>query len=260
MNYLIYYILLVVLGIVIFKYYIKQIIVFEYEKGLKYVKGKFKGILEPGQYWYFNFMTSIIKVDIRPSYVSICGQEVLSLDGVTLKVTLVIQYQVVEPDIAINKIQKYQDAVYTELQLALREIIGNTLVDDLLEKRNEISKKLMEMREEKILSFGIKLLSVNVKDIMFPGSLKDIFAQVVKAKKEGLAALEKARGETAALRNLANAAKMIESNPNLINLRLIQSLGTSGNTLVLGMPSQPIEFPIKIKDKKLDEITETNLE
>jgi len=84
---------------------------------------------------------------------------------------------------------------------------------------------------------------------MFPGKLKEIFAQVINAKKEGLAALEKARGETAALRSLANAAKMIENNPNLMQLRLLQTLGqSSGNTLILGMPSNTSPVPIKSKE------------
>jgi hypothetical protein len=89
------------------------------------------------------------------------------------------------------------------------------------------------------------LISVNLKDIMFPGKLKEIFAQVVNAKKEGLAAIEKARGETAALRHLANAAKMIDGNPNLMPLRLVQALGeASGNTLILGMPPQSMPVPV----------------
>jgi hypothetical protein len=82
-----------------------------------------------------------------------------------------------------------------------------------------------------------------VKDIMFPGELKNVFAKVLKAKKEGLAVLEKARGETAALRNLANAAKMLEGNPALMQLRILQSLDTgAGNTVVFGLPEM---LPIK---------------
>jgi regulator of protease activity HflC (stomatin/prohibitin superfamily) len=92
---------------------------------------------------------------------------------------------------------------------------------------------------------SLRLISVNLKDIMFPGKLKEIFAQVVQARKQGLAALEKARGETAALRNLANVAKMIEGNPNLLQLRLVQALGeAAGNTLILGMPSQSVPVPV----------------
>jgi regulator of protease activity HflC (stomatin/prohibitin superfamily) len=249
MNYLITLIFVISLGVILLKFGIKLITIFEYERGLKYFKGKFKEIIDPGQYWYIPFFSNIRKVDVRPAYVSITGQEVLSSDGVTLKVSLATKYQIIDPNIAIHNVQNYQEALYLELQLALREIIGNATIDNLLENRNEFSIKLMEMTENKAQELGLKLLAVNIKDIMFPGQLKQIFAQVVKARKEGQAALEKARGETAALRNLANAAKMIESNPNLIHLRLIQSLGeSSGNTLVLGMPSQTATLPIKSKE------------
>ena len=229
---------------------IQRMTVFEYERGVKYVRGKFETILEPGQYWYFPFFTHIQKVDIRPCFVSITGQEVLSSDGVTLKVSLAAKYEIVDPHTALHKAQNFQEALYLELQLALREIIGAAAIDDLLEQRQEFSKRLLELTATKIQELGLKLLSVNIKDILFPGPLKQMFAQVVKARKEGQAALEKARGETAALRNLANAAKMIESNPNLLQLRILQAIGeSSGNTLVLGMPSQTTTIPIKRKDK-----------
>ncbi len=246
MQYLILVVLAVVV-VIIFKLTIKRITILEYEKGLKYVRGKFRKIVEPGQYWYLPFFSMIQKVDIRPCFVSITGQEVLSSDGVTLKLSLAANYQVSDPNTAINKVQNYQEALYLELQLALRQIVSSANIDTILENRNDLSKKLMEMTETRIQELGLKLISVNLKDIMFPGQLKQIFAQVVKARKEGLAALEKARGETAALRNLANAAKMIESNPSLMQLRLLQSLGeSSGNTLILGMPAQSTVFPVKI--------------
>jgi hypothetical protein len=102
------------------------------------------------------------------------------------------------------------------------------------------------MTQAKAEELGLRLISVGLKDIMFPGKLKDVFAQVVSARKEGLAALYKARGETAALRNLANAAKMIESNPSLMQLRILQALGgSSGNSLVLGLPTHTTPIPIR---------------
>lgn len=223
----------------------RRITIFEYEKGLKYAKGKFKSVVGPGQHWYIPYFTSIRKIDVRPRFISITGQEVLSSDGVTIKVSLAANYEITDPNIAINKVMSYEQALYLELQLALREIIGAVDIDTLLNGRNEISNKLMDIMAPKISELGLKLISVNLKDIMFPGKLKEIFAQVVNAKKEGLAALERARGETASLRNLANAAKMIEGNPNLMQLRLVQALGEStGNTLILGMPSQSIPIPI----------------
>ena len=227
---------------------LRRITIYEYQKGLKYSKGKFAGILETGQYWYIRFWTTIICIDSRSSYVSVPGQEVLTADGVTLKVSVIAMYEIVDPYQAVNQIQDYRDALYSILQVNVREIIGNTSAEQLLQTRNEIDQKLIDGTKEKIKNIGLNLLSINLKDIMFPGQLKQIFAQVVKAKQEGLAALEKARGETAALRNLSNAAKMFESNPNLLQLRLIHALGESGgNTIVFGMNSQQSFVPVQIK-------------
>lgn len=248
MEYLYTVIVIAAAAFILIKFYTKRIVIFEHERGLKYNKGKFVGILKPGLYRYISYFNSISKVDIRPTYIAIPGQEVLSSDGVTLKVSLAANYEITDPNIAINKVQNYAQALYIELQLSLRNIIGLQDIDTILEHKEEISKKLMEQTCEKIAALGVKLISVDVKDIMFPGKLKEIFSQVVSARKEGQAALERARGETAALRNLANAAKMLDDNPNLMQLRALQALGeTSGNTLVFGISPQLINVPVKNK-------------
>jgi regulator of protease activity HflC (stomatin/prohibitin superfamily) len=237
---------LVVLVMLFVKIIARRLTILEYERGLRYVGGKFRSVIGPGQYWYMPFFTVISKIDIRPRFVSITGQEVLSSDGVTLKVSLAANFEIADPDVAVNKVQSFEDALYIELQLALREIVGAVDIDTLLGSRDELSRKLMEATHSKIGELGLTLLSVNLKDIMFPGKLKEVFAQVVNARKEGQAALEKARGETAALRHLANAAKMVESNPGLMQLRLLQAFGeSSGNSLVLGMSSQGVIVPPK---------------
>jgi len=226
--------------------FVRRITVFEFERGLKYSRGKFARVLAPGQHWYLPLFTTVKKVDVRPRVVSVSGQEVLSSDGVALKVSVAAEYQVADPDVAVNQVANYQEALYLKLQLALRGIIGRAAIDDLLQKREEFGKRLMELTEAEAAKLGLKLMSAGIKDIMFPGQLKQVFTQVVKARQEGLAALERARGETAALRNLANAAKLLERNPMLMQLRVIQSVGgTSGNTLVLGMPSQTTPLPLK---------------
>ncbi len=230
----------IVVGLVVFVMLgLRRITVLEYERGLKYTKGKFRSVLDAGQYWYTPAFTIIRKLDVRPRFVSITGQEVLSADGVTLKVSLAANFEISDPNIAVNAVKGFEEVFYLELQLALRELVGSTDIDTVLSERAELSGKLHEAVAPKAARLGLKLIAVSIKDIMFPGKLKEIFAQVVNAKKEGLAALEKARGETAALRNLANAAKMLDGNPNLMQLRLVQALGeTSGNTLVLGAPPQ----------------------
>ncbi|MHB1134170.1 MAG: slipin family protein [Chloroflexota bacterium] len=216
----------------------KRITVFEFERGLRYRGGRAAGVLGPGQYWLNPISATVIKVDMRPRFATLSGQEVLSADGVPIKLSLAAQFEVVDPEMAINQSQDYQGALYLELQLALRGIAGSQKVDELLAERAEIGRRLQEEVADRAEALGLRLLGVDVKDLMFPGELKRIFSQVVKARQEGLAALERARGETAALRNLANAAKMVEDTPALWQLRLLQQIGAgTGNTVVLGLPN-----------------------
>ncbi len=216
---------------------VKHVIVYEYQRGLKYSTGRYAGTLDPGQYWIISSFSSIVPVDVRPEFITIQGQDVLSSDGVTLKVSLAAEFQVADPNMAVNKNANFRTALYLTLQMALREIVGKEKIDTLIENRAGISTKLMELTSGKASEFGLQLLSADVKDIMFPGEMKKAFSQVVKAQKDGQAALERARGETAALRNLANAAKTIDDNPNLLQLRALQAMTeSSGNTLVFGLP------------------------
>jgi regulator of protease activity HflC (stomatin/prohibitin superfamily) len=227
-----------------------RITIYDYERGVKYVKGKLSGVLDPGRHWLLKGNSTVHKVDIRPMVLAIPGQEVLSSDGVGLKVSLTITYEVADPAKAINTIQSYVASMYSTLQVSLREIIGASKIDDVLERRNELGKQVSELGGAALEDFGLRLLTCDIKDIMFPGQLKKMFAQVVQAQKEGQAALERARGETAALRNLANAARMVEDSPALLQLRLLQELGAQGgNTVVVGFPQSSTPLPITRRDQ-----------
>lgn len=217
---------------------LKRITVFEYQKGLKYRRGRYVATLDPGAYWVVSTFATILPVDVRAEFITIQGQDVLSADGVTLKISLAAEFEISDPNIAVNKNANCRTSLYLSLQMALREIVGKERIDVLLENRAGISGKLMDLVSAKASALGLKLISAGVKDIMFPGEMKKAFAQVIKAQKDGLAALERARGETAALRHLANAARSLDDNPNLLQLRALQTLGeSSGNTLVLGVPN-----------------------
>ena len=239
-------VLVLILGLAfigaVLRWGLRCITIFEYERGLRYFRGRFVRTLEAGQYWFSPLRSRIDKVDVRARFLAVSGQEVLTSDGVCVKASLAAKYEIVDPDLAINQAQDYNGMLYLELQMALREIIGRATADEIVEGRNDFAEKLMELSAQSAERLGLKLHGVNLKDIMFPGALKQTFAQVVLARKEGQAALERARGETAALRHLANAAKMMEDNPALLQLRLLHSLaGSTGNTLVLGMPDS---FPV----------------
>jgi regulator of protease activity HflC (stomatin/prohibitin superfamily) len=177
--------------------------------------------LDPGQYWIITKFSSIVLIDVRPEFITIQGQDVLSADGVTLKASLAAEFQVTDPNIAINKNANFRTSLCLNLQMSLREIVGQAKIDTLLENRAGISTKLMELTSEKASELGLRLISADVKDTMLPGEMKKAFAQVVKAQKDGQAALERARGETAALRSLANATRTMDDNPNLLQLRAL---------------------------------------
>jgi regulator of protease activity HflC (stomatin/prohibitin superfamily) len=213
-----------------------RITIFEYERGLKYAKGRFKQVLPPGQYWIWLLgNTTIRKVDIRPQYISIPGQAVLTADGVGLKVSLTAVYEISDPATAINQVSSYYQALYLIVQTALRETVEAIAIDALMASRAQLSQQLLEKAAAPVAAIGLRLISVSIKDLMLPGELKKLYAQVVQARQAGLAQLERARGETAALRNLANAARLTHDNPALLKLRLLQALEqSSGNTFFIG--------------------------
>jgi len=244
-------VLLVIFAVVLWKMLpVKHVIIYEYQRGLLYKRGRYVTTLSPGSYWISSTFSMVYPVDIRSEFITIPGQDVLSADGVTVKVSLAAEFQVADPNLAVNKTANFRGNLYLHLQMALREIVGKEKIDALLENRTGLSGKLMELTVAKAEAMGVKLISVDVKDLSFAGDMKKAFAQVVKAQKEGQAALERARGETAALRSLANAARTMDDNPNLLQLRALQALTDSpGNTLVLGLPNGAL--PVKPGNKPL---------
>lgn len=152
---------------------------------------------------------------------------------------LLVGYQVADPVTAAHAAQNWLADLYHVAQLALRAVVNGLAVESLWCQRLELGGQLLARVQSEAARIGVTVQTVEVKDVMFPAELKRAFADVLKAKQEGQAALERARGETAALRNLANAARLMEGNPALLNLRLIQSVTAAqagGNTLVRGLP------------------------
>ncbi len=227
-------ILLVLAALVVFQLVARRVIIFEYERGLLFTNGKFKRILEPGQHWTSRFVHTVQKVDVRTRSVSIAGQEVLSADNITIRISLAATFKVADPYQVVVSAANFLEELYLLVQTQLRDLVGALPIDELLAKRKQIGEQLFENTTERARAMGVELIAVSIKDIMFPGELKNIFAQVVSARNEGLAALERARGESAALRNLANAAKLLEENPGLYQLRILQTIAAStGNTIIL---------------------------
>lgn len=211
-----------------------RVTVLEHERALRYDRGRFTGVLGPGRYRRSRRIHLHV-VDVRPQVLTIGGQEVLTADGLSVKVSLAVVHAIEDPDRAVNHAGfDHTAALYVRLQLALRRLVAELSLDDLLRDRTDVGARLLADGSPVAEELGLRLDAVDVKDVMLPGELKRAFAQVAIARQEGLAALERARGETAALRSLANAADAVERSPGLLQLRLLQQLGmSSGHTVVL---------------------------
>jgi regulator of protease activity HflC (stomatin/prohibitin superfamily) len=229
--------LVVVVAALLARAFMDVVTVHDYERGLRYRRGRFSGLVDPGTYPVIRAFNEVRVLDGRPSFITVEGQEVLTSDGVPLKVSLAARYVVGDPVAAVTGDQSYSRAMYLELQLSLRDVVARGTIDEILGARSNIGPAIFEETASKLARMGIELLAVEVRDLMLPGDLKRMFAGVVAARKEGEAALERVRAETAALRNMANAGRMIEDNPGLLQLRMLQQLGaSSGNTVMLSMP------------------------
>ncbi len=206
--------------------------------GLVYRYGLYVRRSNPGRHILWGRGWTVNSIDLRKTALIVAGQEVLTADNVSLKVSLLVTYQITDPVKAAHDTQSWYSDIYNAAQLALRAAVNGIAVEALLNQRLEISTQLLARMQPEAAKIGASVLAIEVKDVTLPADLRRAFADVIKAKQEGQAALERARGESASLRNLANAARVLEGNPALMNLRLMQSLTTaqsSGNTLVLGM-------------------------
>jgi regulator of protease activity HflC (stomatin/prohibitin superfamily) len=214
---------------------LKKHTVREYEVGLKYINGRFAGALGPGAYWMLKWRGDVTTLDKRRQSLIVPSQELITADHIGIKLSLIVAYDVVDPVKASHTVADYKAELYSTAQLALRRVASEFKVEELLTVRSQLGDKLLPSVKAAAELLGLAVHSVDCRDIMFPGDLKKTFTEVLRAQKEGQAALERARGETAALRSLANAARMINDNPGLLHLRTLQAVsGGSGNTIVLG--------------------------
>jgi regulator of protease activity HflC (stomatin/prohibitin superfamily) len=240
--------LAIVYGVVVV-FFFRRIVIFEYERGLLFKNGKYQRVLNPGPHLIFPLTQKVEKADLRSRPLVIQGQEIISADNIGVKISIGIVFRIVDYLKTITTTTNFADELHLILQSSLRDLVGALPIESLLEHRKDIGEKIKIDADPRISDLGLELISVNVRDIMFPGDLRNIFAQVVNARLEGQAILERARGESAAIRNLVNTAKLMESNPALYQLRLLQTLESSkGNTIVL--TPQPENYIInKVKDK-----------
>jgi regulator of protease activity HflC (stomatin/prohibitin superfamily) len=236
MEALIVVLLVVLIALVLLRPAINVVTVYDYQRGLRYRGGRLIGLVSPGAHLSIKPYNEIHVIDGRPTVLTVPGQEILTADGVALKVSLTARYVIADPVAAVTNDQSYVTALYVALHGALRDAISGRTADDILAARADLGPEIGTAVATELARIGVELLAVDIRDVMVPSELKRAFAGIVAARREGEAVLERARGETAALRSLANAGRMVEDNPGLFQLRVLQQLGgSSGNTIMLGV-------------------------
>lgn len=255
----VYGVLVFIVIFVIFKVVnlvVQRVIVFEYEKGLFYEGGHFKGVVGAGSYWLSKIsQQQINKLDMRITLLTINGQQIMTKDKVNIKLNLVVRYQITDPATAHHQVASYFDYIYQEVQLSLRNFISGETLDDIMEKRDEFNKKILEHVKPKITAIGIELIDLGIKDVILPADLERIFSKVVEAQRTAQASLITAREELAITRTQANTAKMLENNPTLLRMKELQSLSEmaskQGQLVVVALPCESVRENKEIKEKNI---------
>ena len=233
--------------------YFNEFTVREGAVGLLYHTGKLAAVLVPGRHvrWGRNFQAAF--VETRQTLLPIPGQEVLTADNIAVKISVVLTTQITDAAKTVQAVDNHTMHLYNAAQAALRSVIAGVTLEALLTQRAAFGPQLLELIAPQAEAIGVKIHSVDVRDVMLPGDLRKAFGDVLKARQEGQAALERARGETAALRNLANAARLVESQPALTTLRFLQTLEGKSQTIVmndLSLLTQTARHPPTASDQK----------
>ena len=201
-------------------------IVKEYERGGVFRLGRFVGVRGPGLVLIIPFVENMRKLDLRVITMDVPQQECITLDNVTVRVDAVIYFRVVEPADAILKVLDYIKATSLLAATTLRNVVGQSTLDELLGQRERLNEKLQSVVDEGTNPWGIKVSMVEVKDVQLPQSMQRAMAAQAEAERDRRAKVVHAEGEAQAAQKLAEAAKIISSQPSALQLRYLQTLSS----------------------------------
>jgi len=238
-----------------------KLTVFDWQTALLYHDGVFKRTLGPGKYRFFSPPHTWIVFDRRPQFLTVPGQEVLSRDALGFKITLVAEYQIEDPAslmraFALSSQMEIPNALYPLIQIPIREAAATYTLDEIIQSRDAVPELVRAASVERLANAGVKLLKVSVRDIMIAKELRDAYAASAVAQKTAAASLERARGEVAAMRALANAARMAQGNPELMQLRALQAMQASDgrHTVVFDFSGKSASRPLTSSEPPLADI------
>ena len=211
-------------------------IVREWERGVLLRFGRFDHIKMPGIRFIWPVIDKIMIIDTRVVTMDVPKQEIITRDNVSAMVDAVVFFQVVNAEFAVTKVENWVRATSLQAQTSLRSVIGQSELDQLLSERDQINMKLQTIIDDATEPWGIKVTTVEVRDVTLPESMKRAMANQAETERERRAKIINAEGEFQAAQKLADAADVISKNPQALQLRYLQTLreiGTENSTTVV---------------------------
>ncbi|OGM23496.1 hypothetical protein A2961_00460 [Candidatus Woesebacteria bacterium RIFCSPLOWO2_01_FULL_39_21] len=229
---------LLLLGIFVILSSIRQIN--QYERGIKFTFGKFSEIMDPGWRLVIPIFQSYQKVDIRTKAVSVPDQEAITKDNISTRISAVIYYKVKDASKAVLEVENFYLAIDQLAQTTMRNVVGEVELDELLANREKIAHRIRDIVSETTDSWGLEVLSVELKDIILPENMKRTMAKQAEAEREKRATIINSEGEVVAAQNLAKAAQTMATVPGALHLRTLNSINDissdQSNTVVFAVP------------------------
>lgn len=250
MDYLFWFIIIIVVIILL-----RSIVqIDEYERGVKFSRGKFSKIMQPGWNLVLPIFESYKKIDIRTKVVDVPEQDVITKDNVSVRINAVIYYKIFDASKAILEVENFYYAVSQLAQTTMRNVVGSVSLNELLGEREKISVEICKIIDEATDPWGIKVENVELKDVSLPEEMKRVIARAAEAEREKEAILTKAKGEVEASKNLAIAAETMSSTPGAMHLRTLSTINDissdQSNTIIFCLPIEVLEA---IKGKSINE-------
>lgn len=197
-----------------------------FQVGLLKVDGSLVELLPPGThgFWRFNRQIAVELVDTRVQALEVSGQEILTRDKVSLRLNLAANWRYGDVQAAFTQLAKPLEHLYRELQFGLRAAVGTRTLDELLENKQLIDEAVGTHLQQRLAGSGLEVSGLGVRDIILPGEMKTLLAQVMEAEKAAQANVIRRREETSATRSLLNTAKVMEENPTALRLKELETL------------------------------------
>lgn len=223
----------------------------EYERGVVFRLGKFQSTKGPGLIVLIPFIDKIERVDLRVLTINVDKQEVITKDNVTVNVDAITFFRVVDAEKAVIQVERYIAATSMLAQTTLRSVLGQVELDELLAERDKINKRVQDIIDRQTDPWGIKVVSVEVKDVVLPETMKRAMARQAESERDRRAKVINAQGEFEAAEKLVEAGAMIEKTPTALQLRFLQTMNeiSEENSTFAFLPL-PMDFLESFRPKK----------